>query len=131
VEQGQSYGHPVQYGDISDPELLAAAHTERASLVVLTIDDGATALRAVSHLRNTSPSVPVVARARDLEATSGLLAAGATQAFPEAIEASLRLGATALHMVGAPADSVDLLVQGARERGYELVRERVEGDKSQ
>ncbi len=131
VEQGQACGHPVQYGDISDPELLAAAHAERASLVVLTIDDGATALRAVSHLRNTYPRVPVIARARDLEASAHLLYAGATQAFPETIEASLRLGAEALQMVGAPADSVDLLVQGARERGYELVRERVEGDESQ
>jgi glutathione-regulated potassium-efflux system protein KefB len=131
VEQGRAYGHPVLYGDISDSELLAAAHAERASLVVLTIDHGATALRTVSHLRNTYSRVPVIARARDLEASAHLLHAGATQAFPETIEASLRLGATALHMVGAPADSVDLLVQGARERGYELVRERVEGDESQ
>ena len=130
VEQGRAYGQPVLYGDISDPELLAAAHAERASLVVLTIDHGATALRTVSHLRNTCPRVPVIARARDLEASAHLLHAGATQAFPETIEASLRLGAEALQMVGAPADSVDLLMQGVRNRGYELVRERTEDDES-
>ena len=118
------------YGDTSDPELLAAAHAERASLVVLTIDHSATALRTVSHLRNTYPQVPTIVRARDLEASANLLQAEATQAFPEAIEASLRLGAEALQMVGAPADNVELLMQGVRNRGYELVRERAEDDES-
>jgi glutathione-regulated potassium-efflux system protein KefB len=122
VAQGRADGEPVLYGDISDPELLAAAHAEQASLVVLTIDHGPTALRAVSHLRNSYPQVPVIARARDLVASSHLLEAGATQAYPESIEASLRLGAEALQMVGAPADSVDQLLQGVRERGYKIVR---------
>jgi glutathione-regulated potassium-efflux system protein KefB len=128
VEEGRAYGHPVLYGDISDPELLAAAHVERSTLVVLTIDHPATALHVVSHLRNTYPRVPIIARARDLVARSQLIDAGATQAFPEALEASLRLGAEALQMVGAPADNVDLLLQGVRERGYELVREETDGD---
>jgi glutathione-regulated potassium-efflux system protein KefB len=130
VEQGRAYGQPVLYGDISDPELLAAAHAERATLVVLTIDHDATALRTVSHLRNTYPQVPVIVRARDLEASAHLLHAGATQAFPETIEASLRLGAEALQIVGAPADNIELLMQGVRNRGYELVRERTKGDVS-
>jgi voltage-gated potassium channel Kch len=130
VAQGRALGESVLYGDISDPGLLAAAHTERASLVVLTIDHGATALRAVSHLRNTYPQVPVIVRARDLEACSHLLQAGATHAFPEHIEASLRLGAEALQMVGAPADGVDLLLQGVRERGYKMVRDAAEEGES-
>jgi voltage-gated potassium channel Kch len=119
----------VQYGDISDPELLATAHAERASLVVLTIDQSATVLRTVSHLRNIYPHVPVIARARDLEACSHLLKAGATHAFPEALEASLRLGAEALKMAGAADESVELLMQGVRDRGYQLVK--VEPKKSQ
>ncbi len=36
VAQGRAHGQAVLYGDISDPELLAAAQVERASLVVLT-----------------------------------------------------------------------------------------------
>jgi glutathione-regulated potassium-efflux system protein KefB len=123
VAQGRADEQPVLYGDISDPELLAAAHAERASLIVLTIDHPATALRAVSLLRNLYPKTPIIARARDLEASSQLLRAGATEAYPEAVEASLRLGAKALQMVGAAEDNVELLLQGVRERGYELVRE--------
>ena len=128
VKQGRADGHAVLYGDISDPALLAAAHVERASLVVIAIDHGTTALRTTSHLRNTYPQLPIIARARDLVECSLLLRAGATQAFPEAIEASLRLGAEALKMAGAPADNVELLLQGVRSGGYELVRERSEHD---
>lgn len=123
IKRGKASGHTVQYGDISNPELLSTAHAERASLVVLTIDQSATVLRTVSHLRTIYPQVPVIARARDLEACSDLLKAGATQAFPEALEASLRLGAEALKMAGAADGSVELLMQGVRDGGYQLVKE--------
>ncbi len=128
IKRGKESGHSVQYGDISDPELLSSAHTERASLVVLTIDQSSTVLRTVSHLRNIYPQVPVIVRARDLEACAHLLKAGATQAFPEAVEASLRLGAEALKMVGAADENVELLMQGVRDRGYQLVREKSKQD---
>lgn len=130
VAEGQACGHHVLYGDISDPELLAAAHAERASLVVLTVEHDTVAVRATSHLRNTYPGIPIIARARDLETCARLLDAGATEAFPEAIEASLRLGAKALEMVGAPGDNVDLLIQGVRQKGYELVRDKPKDDVS-
>ena len=96
---------------------------------MLTINHGPTALLAISHLRNTYPQVPIIARARDLEECAQLLEAGATKAFPEALEASLRLGAEALQMVGAPVDNAELLLQGVRDKGYELVREESENDK--
>lgn len=123
VAQGRADGHPLLYGDISDPELLAAIHVERASLVVITIDQSTTALRAVSFLRNTCPHVPVIARAWDLEATSRFLDAGATYAYPEAIEASLRLGATALQILRVPPDDIDLVLQGVRDLDYKPVLE--------
>ena len=120
VAQGRADGHMVVYGDIADPELLTAIHVERAALVVITIDHAEMALRAVTFLRTHCPHVPVIARARDLEATSRLLAAGATHAYPEAIEASLRLGATALQILHVPSDEV---IQGVRDWDYKPVLE--------
>ncbi|MBK1722436.1 cation:proton antiporter domain-containing protein [Thiocystis violacea] len=118
VERGVRDGRAVYYGDIGDMELLAAAHIDNASLVVLTIDHGPTALRAVSHIRNAYPQIPVIARARDLEACGSLLRAGATRAYPEAIESSLRLGAEALEMLGVATEDVDSLLQGVRSQNY-------------
>ena len=123
VAQGLADGYEVLYGDISDPELLATIHIERAALVVLTGNDADSALRTVSFIRRIGPQVPVIARAQDLEASSRLLAAGATHAYPEAIEASLRLGATAMKMLRVPAGDIDLIVQGVRDWDYKPVLE--------
>ncbi|KPK37717.1 MAG: portal protein [Gammaproteobacteria bacterium SG8_47] len=122
VAQGRADGLPVYFGDVGDAELLAAAQVEHASLVVLTIDHAPTALRAVTHIRDSFPRVPVIARARDLEACGHLMAAGATHAYPEALESSLRLGRLALEMVNIPAENVELLLQGVRSDNYRLVQ---------
>ena len=123
VAQGQADGHQVSYGDIADPRLLSAIHMERASLLVIAVDRPSTALGAISYLKRACPQVPVIVRARDLEASTSLLEAGAAHAYPETIEASLRLGATALQMLNVPADEVDQLVQGVRNWGYKPVLE--------
>jgi CPA2 family monovalent cation:H+ antiporter-2 len=124
VAQGQADGFQVFYGDISDPELLSAIHVERASLVVITVDRTTTALGAISWLRKICPQVPAIARARDLETSSRLLDAGAVHAYPETIEASLHLGATALQILRVPAADIDSVVQGVRDWGYKPVLEK-------
>ncbi len=121
VKQGREDGMPVYYGDIGDPEVLAAAHAERASLVVLTIDHSKTALQAVSHIRTHFPQLPVIARARDLMDCANLTEAGATHAYPEAVESSLRLGGLALEMINIPEDRVDHLIEDVRSNNYQLV----------
>ncbi len=121
VARGKEDGFPVYYGDIANPELLAAARAETAALVVLTIDNEQTALQAISHLRNNYPGIPILARARDLEASGRLCLAGATQALPEAMESSLRLAADTLRMVGVPVENIDLLLAGVRRTDYQLV----------
>lgn len=123
VAQGRVDGDPVYYGDISDPGLLTAIHVERASLIVMTSDGSSSALRALSYLRRTCPQVPVVARARDLETSAQLLEAGAVHAFPETIEASLRLGATALQILQVPSADIDQVIQSVRDWGYKPVLE--------
>lgn len=123
VAQGRADGHAVGYGDIADPDLLAAIHVERAALVILTVNEAATALKAVSLLRKACPQVPVIARARSLVESGQLVAAGAAHAHPEAIEASLRLGATALQMLRVEPGDIEQIVQGVRDLGYRSVTE--------
>ncbi|MBN1928998.1 MAG: cation:proton antiporter [Chlorobiaceae bacterium] len=121
IAQGKQDGIPVWFGDISDPELLSAIHVERAALVVFTIDCSVTTLRAISYLKRTYPQVPVIARARDLKASAQLLEAGAIHAYPETIEASLRLGATAMKILDVPTEDIDEVIQGVRNWGYKPV----------
>lgn len=123
VQQGRDDGHPVLYGDIADPELLAAARAELASLAIITVDTHTAALSAISALRRLCPHVPVIARARDIQTISVLLNAGATHAYPEAIEASLRLGAIALRMLNIPTAEIEQMLQDIRDWDYQPVIE--------
>ncbi|MCW9024073.1 MAG: cation:proton antiporter [Gammaproteobacteria bacterium] len=124
VAQGRADGHQVFFGDITDPGLLAVIHVERASLLVIAVDSAETALSTLSYLRRACPQVPVIVRARDLESSTRLLNAGAVHAYPETIEASLRLGASALQMLNVPADEIDQMFQGVRDWGYRPVLEK-------
>ncbi|MEO8164814.1 MAG: NAD-binding protein, partial [Betaproteobacteria bacterium] len=117
----------VWFGDIADPGLLSAIHVERAALVVIAVDRPDTALNAMSYINRTCPQVPVIVRAQDLEASTRLLAAGAAHAYPETIESSLRLGATALRMLNVAADEIDEMVQDVRDRGYQPVLDNEAG----
>jgi voltage-gated potassium channel Kch len=72
-------------------------------------------------MRNNYSGIPVIARARDLEASGRLIQAGATRALPELMETSLHLATDTLRMVGVPVDNLDLLLADARRRDYELV----------
>lgn len=121
-------GSPVYYGDIGDPHLLEAAEIDQAELVVLTIDDQRAAINATRLIRAYAPDVKIVARARDLTTCDALLRAGATQAFPEAVEASLRLAAETLGALGIATQEVDMLLNTVRGTGYALVREEVPED---
>lgn len=121
IAQGKTDGIPVSFGDVSDPGLLSSIHVERASLVVVTVNSPETALRAISYLKRVYPQVPVIARARDLKTSGQLLEAGAMHAYPETIEASLRLGATALKILDVPTEEISEAIQSVRNWGYKPV----------
>jgi CPA2 family monovalent cation:H+ antiporter-2 len=59
-----------------------------------------------------------------VEASTTLAAAGALEAFPETIEASLRLGATALRILHVPTRDIDLTMQEIGNWHYEPVIEK-------
>ncbi|MDG4551680.1 MAG: cation:proton antiporter [Candidatus Contendobacter sp.] len=124
VDEFHRLGHPVHYGDVTDADLLVAARIEKIDLVVMTLDDREAALRSIRLIRNLTPRAIIVARARDLVTSSALLQAGANKAFPELVEASLRLAAEALESLGVGGEETEMLVRGVRRTDYALVREK-------
>lgn len=121
VMDGRSEGFPVHFGDISNPELLDAIHIDRSALVVITVDDSDLALHTIAHLNRVCPQVPVIARARDLESSRRLQRAGAIHAYPETIEASLRLGETALQLMEVASADISEVLEDVRAGDYRPV----------
>ncbi|WP_302174827.1 monovalent cation:proton antiporter-2 (CPA2) family protein [uncultured Hydrogenophaga sp.] len=122
VRQAAAAGHSVVFGDAARLQALMAAGLHRASALVITYNESASALKVLHHAREQAPQVPVVVRTVDDADLDRLRQAGATEVVPEAIEASLMLASHALALVGVPMRRVIRVVQEQREARYNLLR---------
>ena len=120
-------GMPVFFGNASQMEILKSAGADRARGAVVTIDQPAAADHIVAALREFFPDLPIFVRARDLHHGRRLESAGATQAVPETLEASLQLGAIAMSSLGVSADDVTGIIQELRNDDYKTLGNSVHG----
>lgn len=122
VRQAAAAGHSVVFGDAARLQALMAAGLHRASAVVVTYIETASALKVLHHTQEHAPQVPVVVRTIDDVDLEKLRSAGATEVVPEAIEASLMLASHALALVGVPMRRVIRVVQDQRDERYHLLK---------
>ena len=122
VRQAAAAGDSVVFGDAVRLQSLMAAGLARASAVVVTYLDTASALKVLANARAHAPTVPVIVRTVDDHDLEKLRAAGATEVVPEAIEGSLMLASHALALVGVPMRRVIRVVQDQRDARYNLLR---------
>ena len=122
VRQAAAAGDSVVFGDAVRLQALMAAGLARASAVVVTYLDTASALKVLANTRAHAPNVPVIVRTVDDHDLEKLQAAGATEVVPEAIEGSLMLASHALALVGVPMRRVIRVVQDQRDARYNLLR---------
>ena len=128
VNRALAQGDRVAYGDAARLESLMSAGLERASAVVVTYLDSASAFRVLALAKEHAPHVPVVVRTKDDQDLAKFQIAGASEVVPETIEGSLMLATHALALVGVPMKRVIRMVQVQRSQRYELLREVDPGD---
>ncbi len=122
VQEAQAAGASVSYGDASRRESLVAAGIHRAAALIITYADTASALKLLHHAHELAPTLPVVVRSYDDSDIEKLMASGATEVVPEAIEGSLMLASHALLILGVPLRKVVHRVQAARGERYVSLR---------
>jgi CPA2 family monovalent cation:H+ antiporter-2 len=122
VRQAAAAGDSVVFGDAARLQALMAAGLARASAVVVTYLETASAMKVLAHIHEHAPQVPVVVRTQDDHDLEALQQAGATEVVPEAIEGSLMLASHALALVGVPMRRVIRIVQEQRDARYTLLR---------
>ncbi|WP_034295996.1 cation:proton antiporter [Herbaspirillum sp. RV1423] len=115
-------GANVSYGDAARRESLVAAGIHRAAALVVTYASTPSALKVLHHAGELAPTLPVIVRSHDDADLEKLLAAGATEVVPEALEGSLMLASHALVMLGVPLRRVVHRVQSARDERYTSLR---------
>jgi len=120
-------GLPVFFGDARQIDTLKSAGAGRAKSMVVTIDQPEQADSIVAALVGNFPSLPIVVRAKDLAHGLHLESRGATQAVPEALEASLQLGASAMSTMGVGPDDVIEIIQNVRSDEHAALENTLTG----
>jgi len=122
VQEAQSAGANVSYGDAARRESLIAAGINRASALVITFADTRQALKVLHLVHELAPNLAVIVRSHDDSDLDVLKGAGATEVVPEALESSLMLASHALVTMGVPLRRVVHRVQTARDERYASLR---------
>ncbi len=115
VAAARARGYDVLFGDVSHPELLDRLRDREPSAFILTMDNPVLVNRLTRQLRAMFPALPIVARARDAEHAAKLYRAGATDAVPETLEASLQLSEAVLVDLGVPMGPVIASIHEKRD----------------
>ena len=122
VRDARMAGDPVVYGDATHPEVLRALGLEHASVVVISFDEPATAIRIVRAVRRLRSDVPVLVRTEDDKFLEPLQAAGATEVVPGIFETSLALVSHVLLFLRVPAAEVLETTEQIRHERYAILR---------
>lgn len=115
VAAARNEGYDTLFGDVARPELLERLSQREPSAFVLTMDNPVLVKRLAARLRNAFPGLPIVARARDAAHAAELYKAGATDAVPETLEASLQLSEAALVDLGVAMGPVIASIHEKRD----------------
>ena len=115
VAHQRRHGRPVYYGDMTRTEILQHLDLDSARALVVTMDNPDAANALVTAARAARADLLIVARARDAEHAARLYRAGATDAVPETIEASLQLAEAVLVDVGIAMGPVIASIHEKRE----------------
>jgi CPA2 family monovalent cation:H+ antiporter-2 len=122
VREAAAAGETVVYGDAARRETLIAAGALRASAVVVTYADVASACRVVDVVRELRPDLPVVVRANDEGQFERLSREGAAEVVTDIFESSITLANHAMALVGVPLSRVIRHARDIRTQRYSLMR---------
>lgn len=115
VRAAQARGIKAVFGDAGRADALHKLGAGHATAVILTMDEPIAAKRLVRKLRERYPSLPIIARARDVSHAAALYRAGATHAVPETLESSLQLSEAVLVDLGVPMGPVIASIHEKRD----------------
>lgn len=109
-------GYDVLFGDVARPGLIDQLHQRKPAAFIVTMDNPVLVIRITRMLRDAFPDLPIVARARDASHAAKLYKAGATDAVPETLEASLQLSEAALVDLGVAMGPVIASIHEKRDQ---------------
>lgn len=117
------FGNKVYFGDPARPELLRAAHADRAEVFVLATDDPDANIRTARLVKRLFPHLKVYARARNRQHAFKLMDMD-VQVTRETFHSSLVLGRRVMEALGVPPEEAARNTELFREHDEALLREQ-------
>lgn len=115
-------GEKVCFGDASHPGILRAAGLDRAKAVVISFDALKPAIRVLSIVRQTHPTLPILVRCKDQDELEALKKYHPTKIIAETFEESVTMAEHLLEILKLPLTIIDSLKAQARSKDYEILR---------
>ncbi|MCX7122322.1 MAG: NAD-binding protein [Gammaproteobacteria bacterium] len=136
INQARLAGENVVYADASDTHILRNLQIDQAKAIVLTFQDPVISLKVLHQMRLCHATVPILVRTQDDTDIESLMAAGATEVIPDALEASLILSMHILVSLGMDMAEAVVWTHGLRQDRYRLLKgyfvgEDQEGDEGE
>lgn len=113
---------PVFYGDATQIRLLQSLSAENAKVIVISIDDPATALQISQHVVHLFPKINMVVRAHDEKHVQELSALGINAIALETTEISIQMSSLTLENYGLTGDDIAGIVDQFRQIRPEVNR---------
>lgn len=104
IKQAQTYGFKVFFGDGSQAGILRAAGADRASVVMVCINDRAAATHIARFAKDVFPAAKLLIRAYDREHALNLTKEGADFVIRETFESAMELGRQAVLATGVTSE---------------------------
>lgn len=102
VDASRRFGAAIYFGDPSRPELLRAAHADKAEIFVLATDDPEANVRTARMVKRLYPNLKIFARARNRQHAFRLMDLNVDGVIRETLEGSLDLTRQVLEALGQP-----------------------------
>ncbi|MBW8313069.1 MAG: monovalent cation:proton antiporter-2 (CPA2) family protein [Rhizobium sp.] len=121
VDFSRRFGNKIYFGDPARPELLRAAHADRAEVFVLTTDDPDANLRTARLVKRMYPHLKVYARARNRQHAFKLMDMD-VDVTRETFHSSLAMGRKVMQALGVPEEEAARNTDRFREHDEALLR---------
>ena len=124
IELSRRFGNMIYFGDPTRPDLLRAAHADRAEVFVLTTDDPDTTIRTARLLKRLYPHLKVFARARNRQHAFKLMDLGVEVVVRETFHSSLEMSQQVLQALGVPPEIAAERRERFRTHDEQMLREQ-------
>jgi glutathione-regulated potassium-efflux system protein KefB len=102
VDASRRFGSTIYFGDPSRPEVLRAAHADKAEIFVLATDDPEANVRTARLVKRAYPNLKIFARARNRQHAFRLMDLSVDGVVRETLDGSLDLTRQVLEALGQP-----------------------------